>query len=102
MSETVLVERHDNVLLARLNRPEALNALNTELCGELVAILDDADRDPVIGAIVITGSRKAFAAGADVKEMAGKDFAAIFSEDWFAERDRIPALRTPTIAAVAG
>ena len=102
MSETVLVERHDNVVLARLNRPEALNALNTELCSELVAILDDADRDPVIGAIVVTGSRKAFAAGVDIKEMAEKNFAAIFSEDWFAEWGRIPALRAPTIAAVAG
>ena len=102
MSEHVIVEREENVLLARLNRPQALNALNTALARELVSVLEEADRDPGIGAMVITGSGKAFAAGADIREMADKDFAAVFGDDLFGEWDRLASLRTPTIAAVAG
>ncbi len=102
MPDTILVERTGNVLVTRLNRPESLNALDTAMCRELVGVLDEADRDPDIGAIVVTGSDTVFAAGADIREMADKDFAAVFGEDWFAGWERIPALRTPTVAAVAG
>ena len=102
MSEHIIVERDRQVLLLRLNRPQALNALNTGLARELVVALAEADRDPGIGAMVITGSERAFAAGADILEMADKDFASVFGEDLFAEWDRLATLRTPTIAAVAG
>ena len=102
MSEHIIVERDRQVLLVRLNRPQALNALNTALARELVCVLGEADRDPGIGAFVITGSEKAFAAGADIHEMASRDFASVFGDDLFAEWDRLRSLRTPTIAAVAG
>ena len=102
MSEHIITERHRKVLLVRLNRPQALNALNTALARDLVAALAEADRDPGIGAMVITGSEKAFAAGADIREMADKDFASVFGDDLFAEWDRLGTLGTPTIAAVAG
>ena len=102
MSEHIIVERDRRVLVLRLNRPQALNALNTDLARDLLRVLEDADRDPGIGAFVITGSDKAFAAGADIREMASRDFASVFGDDLFAEWDRFAALRTPVIAAVAG
>ncbi|MDE0416994.1 MAG: enoyl-CoA hydratase [bacterium] len=102
MSEHIIVERDRKVLLVRLNRPQALNALNTALARELVCVLEEADQDPGIGALVITGSEKAFAAGADIREMASRDFASVFGDDPFSEWDRFQSLRTPTIAAVAG
>ena len=102
MSEHIIVERDRRVLVLRLNRPQALNALNTDLARDLVGVLEEADRDPGIGAFVITGSDKAFAAGADIREMASRDFASVFGDDLFAEWDRFASLRTPVIAAVAG
>ena len=101
--ETLIVETEDNVTLIRLNRPEALNALNSKLLGELSEALRAADRDDGVRCIIITGSEKAFAAGADIKEMAQKTFVEMFGEDFFAqEADAIVRTRKPIIAAVAG
>ncbi|MCE3519182.1 enoyl-CoA hydratase-related protein, partial [Escherichia coli] len=86
----------------QLNRPQALNALNSALLGELSAALEAFDRDNGIGAIVITGSEKAFAAGADIKEMQTLDFADAYLGDYFSEWERVTRLRKPVIAAVAG
>ncbi|MEE6175914.1 enoyl-CoA hydratase [Mycobacterium sp. 050134] len=100
--ETILVEREDRVGIITLNRPQALNALNTQVMNEVTAAAADFDEDPSIGAIIITGSPKAFAAGADIKEMAGLAFADAFGADFFAPWAKLAAVRTPTIAAVAG
>lgn len=100
--ETVLVERKGRVGLITLNRPEALNALNTRLMNETVDAATAFDRDPEIGALVITGSEKAFAAGADIKEMRELTFADAYLGDWFAAWDRLGQLRKPVVAAVAG
>ena len=89
MSDNIIVERVRKVLLVRLNRPRALNALNTALAKDLVAVPGEADRGPGVGAMVITGSERAFAAGADITEMAGKDFSTVFDDDLLAERDRL-------------
>ena len=87
----------------RLNRPEALNALNHRILEELGDALSDADASPRVRAIVVTGSEKAFAAGADVKEMAAKSFADMFMEDYFTgPSETIMRCRKPVIAAVAG
>ncbi len=101
--QTLILEQHGPVALIRLNRPEALNALNSVLLSELAGALAALDRDPATRAIVLTGSEKAFAAGADIREMADKDFAAIFADNLYAdETARIRATRKPLIAAVAG
>ncbi len=101
--ETIIVEIEDHVALIRLNRPDALNALNTALLGELCAALEEADSNDKVRCIVIAGSDKAFAAGADIKEMAGKSFVEVFDENLFADaNNRIGAIRKPIIAAVAG
>jgi enoyl-CoA hydratase len=100
--ETVLLERHDRVALVTLNRPKALNALSLQVMEEITALLADLDRDPGVGAIVITGSPKAFAAGADIKEMASQSSIDMFSADWFAGWDAIGRVRTPIVTAVAG
>jgi enoyl-CoA hydratase len=96
------IEREDRVITVRLNRPEVLNALNSDLMNELVSTLQPLDRDPGIGCFVITGSQRAFAAGADIKEMAPKSAVDMFREDFFAGWDAFAALRTPKIAAVSG
>ena len=100
--KTIIVERHDRVGLITLNRPEALNALNLELMHELVAAACELDDDTGIGAIVITGAGKAFAAGADIKEMVDKDSVEMYAADWFSGWSRFTAVRTPMIAAVSG
>ena len=101
--QTLLIEQHGPVSLIRLNRPEAMNALNSALMGELAAALMDMDRDDRVRVIVLTGSDKAFAAGADIREMSDKSFARIFRDNLFAdEAGRIRATRKPLIAAVAG
>ena len=100
--ETILVERRGRVGLITLNRPEALNALNSTLMSEVVAATAEMDADTGIGAIVITGSEKAFAAGADIKEMADKSYQEVYLNGLFSAWDRFAALRTPVIAAVAG
>ncbi len=100
---TLLVERADGVALVRLNRPQALNALNGELLGELSALLAELEGDAGIGCVVLTGSDKAFAAGADIKEMQPKTFAEMFGEDYFAAgHDGVARFRKPIIAAVSG
>jgi enoyl-CoA hydratase len=100
--ENILVEIHDGVGLIRLNRPQALNALNAALIGELGQALSQFDGDQKIGAIVITGSEKAFAAGADIKEMASKSFLEAYLGDFLASWDKVASQRKPVIAAVAG
>jgi enoyl-CoA hydratase len=97
------VERRDAVGLVTLNRPQALNALNAALISELGAALDDFETDTAIGAIVLTGPDKAFAAGADVKEMVGKSYPEIYMEDFITTGwERVGQCRKPVIAAVAG
>jgi enoyl-CoA hydratase len=101
--ETLIVEIEDHVATIRLNRPEALNALNHRILEELAAALTDADASARVRAIVVTGSEKAFAAGADVKEMAPKSFTDMFMEDYFTgPSETIARCRKPVIAAVAG
>lgn len=99
---TIQVEQHDRVVLVRLNRPEKLNALNSELRCELLRVMQPLDRDPGVGCFVITGSERAFAAGADIGELASKSYAEVQQEDLLADWQQIAALRTPKIAAVAG
>ncbi|WP_263262037.1 enoyl-CoA hydratase [Pseudomonas sp. RIT-PI-S] len=100
--ETIVLTFHQRVALITLNRPQALNALNAQVISELNRVLDQVERDPGIGCVVITGSEKAFAAGADIKEMATLDYPGIYMDDLFHEADRIAARRKPIIAAVAG
>ena len=100
--EDIIVDRRGRVALVTLNRPKALNALNARLLGELDHALAGFDRDAAIGCVVLTGSGKAFAAGADIREMAELTFPAVFSDDLFAVGDRIARHRVPVIAAVAG
>jgi len=100
--ETVIVETRGKVGLIRLNRPQALNALNSALVRELGEAVDAFAADANIGCMVITGSEKAFAAGADIKEMAEKTFADSFLGDFFAAAHGVANARKPVIAAVAG
>jgi len=100
--ETILVDREDRVGIITLNRPQALNALNSQVMVEVTTAAAEFDADPGIGAIVITGNAKAFAAGADIKEMATLSFSEVFDADFFAAWGKLAAVRTPTIAAVAG
>ncbi len=101
--KTILVETRDNVGLITFNRPDALNALSSEVVGELVQALDAFETDAAIGAIVLTGSEKAFAAGADIKEMLAKSWPDTFVEDFITDGwERVASCRKPVIAAVAG
>ena len=100
--ETILVDRDGRVATITLNRPKALNALNSQVMAEVTTAAAELDADPGVGAIIITGSEKAFAAGADIKEMASLSFADVYSSDFFAGWGKFAATRTPTIAAVAG
>jgi enoyl-CoA hydratase len=100
--KTILVETRGHVGLIRLNRPQALNALSATLREELLAAAERFDADRAIGCIVITGSDKAFAAGADIKEMVDKSYIEVFAGDFAAEYERLTRLRKPLIAAVAG
>jgi len=100
---TILTETKDRVTLITLNRPEALNALNSQLLGELGDALAAAEADDAVGCIVLTGSAKAFAAGADIKEMADKTYAQMFAQDFFtAGAKAVEGVRKPIIAAVSG
>ncbi|MCZ0811197.1 MAG: enoyl-CoA hydratase [Pseudomonadota bacterium] len=101
--ETIIVEIEDHVALIKLNRPDALNALNAQLMTELCTALGDAQANEKVRCIILTGSDKAFAAGADIKMMSGKGFVEVFSEDFFGpESDAIMRVRKPIIAAVSG
>ena len=100
--ETILLDIRGKVGLITLNRPQALNALNAQIVSEVNQALDSLEADPRIGCIVITGSKKAFAAGADIKEMAELTYPQIYLDDLFSDSDRIANRRKPIIAAVAG
>ena len=100
--ENILVETDSGVGIIRLNRPKALNALNDALIAEVNAALDTFEADDAIGCIVITGSEKAFAAGADIKQMAEGQFSDFYKRDPFQNLERVPRCRKPIIAAVAG
>ncbi|MCT1367116.1 MULTISPECIES: enoyl-CoA hydratase [Kocuria] len=108
MSETtadspIITEKtEDGVGLIRLNRPKALNALNYETMVAVVEAAEGWERDESVSAIVLTGSEKAFAAGADIKEMASKSFTEMYASDWFAHWQRLTQVRLPIIAAVNG
>ena len=100
---TLLTERHDRVLLIRLNRPQALNALNSELLDELGAALETAAAEDDVACVVLTGSEKAFAAGADIREMSPRTYAEMYREDAFTGATRkVERFRKPLIAAVSG
>ncbi len=98
----IIVETHGPVGVIRLNRPEALNALNAQLIGEVNEAMDGFEKDPAIGCMILTGSEKAFAAGADIKEMQNKGYPDTYMDDFIAHWDRIGQRRKPVIAAVAG
>ena len=101
--ETLIVRIKDQVALIRLNRPDALNALNARLMSELAEAVSAADRDDGVRCMILTGSDKAFAAGADIKEMATLTYADVFSGNFFArDAETIARARKPIIAAVAG
>ncbi len=102
MPEMILVETHGAVGLIRLNRPKALNALCDQLMAELGQQLLAFDADPAIGAIVLTGSERAFAAGADIREMHGRTYPAVLTDDFIAPWETVLRVRKPVIAAVAG
>jgi len=100
--QTILLEKRNGVGLITLNRPKALNALNSELISEVNQALDQLEKDREIGCMVLAGSEKAFAAGADIKEMAELNFPDIYFDDFFHLADRIAQRRKPLIAAVSG
>jgi len=100
--EMILVERRDRVGLITLNRPKQLNALNSQLARETLTALKEFDADPKIGAIVITGSSRAFAAGADIEEMAEKSFTEFYMDDFLSPWDEVSNISKPIIAAVGG
>ncbi|MFK4824566.1 enoyl-CoA hydratase [Paenochrobactrum sp. BZR 588] len=100
--QTIIIETHDKVGLVKLNRPEALNALNKQLLEELRDALTAFEADDAIGVIVLTGSDKAFAAGADIKEMQPVSFVDAYMSDMFAGNQHMDYVRKPVIAAVAG
>ncbi|WP_342319348.1 enoyl-CoA hydratase [Corynebacterium mayonis] len=101
-TDNIVIETRGRVGLITLNRPKALNALNKETMEQVTSAVSEFDRDEGIGAIVITGSEKAFAAGADIKEMSSKGATEMYTSDWFAGWDELTYARTPIIAAVNG
>ena len=100
--QNLIVETRHKVGIIRLNRPQALNALNATLISELSGAIDGFETDPLVACMIITGSDKAFAAGADIKEMAGKSYMDAFFGDFTGEWDHAARARKPIIAAVAG
>jgi len=100
--KTLKTETRGRVAIITLNRPDALNALNSELLGELRETMAQYGADEKIGVIVLTGSEKAFAAGADIKEMQSKDYVSAYMEDFFEGWSAVSSARKPVIAAVAG
>ncbi|TWG95975.1 enoyl-CoA hydratase [Mesorhizobium sp. J18] len=100
--ETIIAEAKGRVGLITLNRPDALNAINLQLTRELTSAAAAFDADSSIGCIIITGSERAFAAGADIKEMAEQSFIDMYHSDWFSAWQKLTEVRTPVIAAVAG
>ncbi len=101
-TETIIVERRGRVGIIRFNRPQALNALNATLKNEFLGAVEAFDADANVGCILLTGSDKAFAAGADIKEMADKSYIDISRADYAGDYERLTRVRKPLIAAVAG
>lgn len=102
MTDTILVEKLDRVVHITLHRPEALNALNLQVMDDVTATLEQYDGDPEVGCFVISGSPKAFAAGADIKEMQSQSYTDMLKANWFAGWDKLTHTRTPILAAVNG
>ena len=100
--ENILAEQRGAVMLITLNRPKALNALNSDVLKELIAAFATYDADPSQRCAVLTGSEKAFAAGADIKEMEAQGFASMYASNFFQGWEKVTATRKPWIAAVAG
>ncbi|MGN6143717.1 MAG: enoyl-CoA hydratase [Mesorhizobium sp.] len=100
--ETIIAETRGKVGLITLNRPKALNALNSQVLADIVAAAKAFDADDGVGAMVVTGSEKAFAAGADIKEMQAKTYVEAYLEDFFVGWEEFTRTRKPVIAAVAG
>lgn len=100
--DTIKTEKRGAVALITLNRPDALNALNSQLVDELIDAVQGFDADDAIGCMVLTGSEKAFAAGADIKEMQPKTYMEVYKEDLFEKANRIAEARKPIVAAVSG
>jgi enoyl-CoA hydratase len=100
--DTLLLDHAAAVTVVRLNRPQALNALNSQVLQELGEVFSEYERDNSKHCLVLTGSEKAFAAGADIKEMQPKGFAAMYGENFFAGFERITTTRKPWFAAVSG
>ena len=100
--QTIKTEQLGRTLLLTLDRPEALNAINAQMATELIAATSAVDDVPDISCVVITGSQKAFAAGADIKEMANRSYGEMLAADWFGQWEKFTAVRKPIIAAVAG
>lgn len=102
MTETIIVDMRGRVGLITLNRPQALNALDRTMMRELTEATASFDRDPEVAAVVVTGSAKAFAAGADISQMQANSFSDMYLDDWFAGWDSLTRVRKPLIAAVSG
>ncbi|HRE61611.1 MAG TPA: enoyl-CoA hydratase [Hyphomicrobiaceae bacterium] len=101
--KTIKIEVQGQVGVITLNRPQALNALNAQLCQEVMSALDRFEADDAVGCVVMTGSAKAFAAGADIKEMAPRTYMEVYHDDLFAKFEgRVSSFRKPLIAAVSG
>src|SRR5207253_1667238 len=100
--ETIIVETKGKVGIIRFNRPQALNALNAQLNADMTAAIDAFEADEAIGCVIITGSERAFAAGADIKEMSGKSHMDVYRQDFAASWERVSRMRKPVIAAVSG
>lgn len=100
--ETIILKKTGRVATITLNRPESLNALNSSIMEEMEQAAKDIDQDPKIAVAIITGSGRAFAAGADIKEMSSQSFASMYAGDFFAGWDRFARTRKPLIAAVNG
>ena len=100
--ENIIVTQEDRVGIITINRPQAMNALNSKVIAEINAALDGFEKDPNIGCMLITGSDKAFAAGADIKEMQNLSFPSTYLDDFITQWDGIATRRKPLIAAVAG
>jgi enoyl-CoA hydratase len=100
--ETIIVETRGRVGIITLNRPKALNALNSQLMAEVLEAAEAFDKSLDIGCILLTGSEKAFAAGADIKQMQTRSYMEMYLPDWFGAWERLTQIRTPIIAAVAG
>lgn len=99
---SISVERKGRVVIVRLNRPQVLNALNSEVMHDMISTMQTLDRDPDVGCFIVTGSDRAFAAGADIMELEAKSYQDMYREDFLSGWEAFAALRTPKIAAVSG